>query len=85
MPSAANPVAQVQHSVSADDHVGILQHVLAIDRPEIPLAGAEHHRNDIHFHLVHQAQCKRLPADVAGRETVRSPASSFAFAIAGAT
>src|SRR3712207_8601343 len=43
-PSAAHPVAQVQHPLAPDDHVGVLQQVLAVHRPEVPLAGAEHHR-----------------------------------------
>jgi hypothetical protein len=65
--SAANPVAQVQRPVAADDHVGVLQQVLAVDRPEVPFAGAEHHRHDIHRHLVDQARGEGLPADLARR------------------
>ena len=53
IPSAAKPVEQVQHPVTPDDHVGVLQQVLAVNRPEVPLAGAERHRHDIHRHLVH--------------------------------
>jgi len=45
-PSAANPVAQVQHPVAPDHHVGVLQQVLAAHRPEIPLTGPEHHRHE---------------------------------------
>ena len=50
---AAHPVAQVQHPIAPDDHVGVFQQVLAVHRPEVPLAGAEHHRNDVHRHFVH--------------------------------
>src|SRR5215211_1038738 len=66
-PSAAHPVAQVQHPVAPDDHVGVLQQVLAVHRPEVPLTGPEHHRGDVHRHLVHQAEREGLPADVARR------------------
>jgi len=57
----------VQDPVAPDDQVGILEQVLAGYRPEVALAGAEHHRHDVHRHLVHQAECERLPADVARR------------------
>src|SRR5829696_6280747 len=65
--SAAHPVAQVQHPVAPDHHVRVLQQVLAVHRPEVPLAGPEHHRDDVHRHLVHQAEREGLPADVARR------------------
>jgi hypothetical protein len=45
--SAADPVTQVQHPVALDDHIGLLQEVLAVDRPEVPLAGAEHDGNHL--------------------------------------
>src|SRR5215204_2382292 len=65
--SAAYPVARVQHPVAPDDHVRVLQQVLAVHRPEVLLAGPEHHRDDVHRHLVHQAEREGLPADVARR------------------
>src|SRR5215510_12036224 len=34
--SAANPVAQVQHPIAPDHHVGVLQQVLAVHRAEVP-------------------------------------------------
>jgi hypothetical protein len=40
-PSAANPAAQVQHPVAADVHVRVLEQILAVYRPELPLAGSE--------------------------------------------
>jgi uncharacterized protein DUF1905 len=49
--------------VAAGDEAG----VLGLDRPEVPLARAEDHRHDVHRHLVHQAEGKCLPADIARR------------------
>jgi len=38
IPSAANPIAQVQHAVAADDHVRVFEQVLAVDRTEVAFA-----------------------------------------------
>ena len=46
--SAAHPIAHVEHPVALDHLVGILQQVLCVDRPEVALAGAEHHGRDVH-------------------------------------
>ena len=62
--SAAYPTAQVKHPVALDHHVGILQQVLALDRPEVALAGPEHDGYDVHPHLVDQARGKHLATDV---------------------
>ena len=59
-------IAQVKHPVALD-HVGILQQVLRVDRPEVALAGPEHDRDDVHAHLVDQARGKHLATDVARR------------------
>jgi len=66
--SAANPVPQMKHPVAPDRHVGVLQQVLGVDRPEVRLAGTKHDRHDIHRHLVHEAQGKGLSTDVTGRD-----------------
>ena len=63
----ADPVAQVQHPVTPDDHVRVLQQVLALDRPEVAPTGAEHDRHDVHRDLVDQAFRQRLATDLAGR------------------
>src|SRR6266542_5914360 len=63
--STAHPVAQVKHPVAVDHHVGILQQVLRVDRPEVALAGPEHDGYDVHAHLVDQTCGKHLATDVA--------------------
>jgi ribosomal protein S3AE len=40
--------------------------VLRVDRPEVALAGPEHHRYDVHAHLLDQARGKHLTTDLAG-------------------
>ncbi|BAS11472.1 hypothetical protein AHiyo4_48940 [Arthrobacter sp. Hiyo4] len=42
--STAHPIAQVKDLVALDHHVGILQQVLCVDRPEVALAGPERRR-----------------------------------------
>lgn len=85
-PSAASPAAKVEHAIAADDNVGVLQQVLAIDRAEVPLARAEHNWDDVHRYLVHQAQRQGLPTDVARRHGDDTRASElFALAMAAAT
>jgi hypothetical protein len=36
--STADPIAQVKHPVALNHHVGFLQQVLPVDRPEVALA-----------------------------------------------
>src|SRR6476619_8420244 len=80
--SAANPVPQMKHPVAPDRHVGVLQQVLSVDRPEVRLARTKYDRHDIHCHLIHEPQAKaRPPAATAPTATVRSPARSLAFPI----
>jgi ABC-type multidrug transport system ATPase subunit len=62
--STAHPIAQVKHPVALNHHVGILQQVLCVDRPEVALAGPEHDGYDVHAHLVDQARGKHLATDV---------------------
>src|SRR4026208_1398249 len=64
--SMAHPIAQVKHPVALNHHVGILQQVLRVDRPEVALPGPEHDGYDVHAHLVDQACGKRLATDVSG-------------------
>jgi hypothetical protein len=49
--STGHPIAQVKHPVALNHHVRILQQVLRMDRPEVALAGPEHHGYDVHAHL----------------------------------
>ena len=64
----AYAIAQVKHSVALNDHVGILQQVLGIDRAEEALAGAEYDGGDVHAHLVHETRGEELAANVSGRD-----------------
>src|SRR4051795_12894480 len=64
--SPAHPIAEVKHPVALNHHVRFLQQVLRADRPEVALAGPEHHGYDVHAHLVDQARGKHLATDVAG-------------------
>ena len=62
----------MKHSVALNHHVGILQQVLRVDRPEVALAGPEHHGYDVHAHLVDQTRGKHLATGcVAGRRSAR--------------
>ena len=65
-PSTTHPVAQAKHPVALNHHVGILQQVLCVDRPEAALAGPEHDGDEVHAHLVDQARGQNLATDVAG-------------------
>ena len=67
-------MAQVQHPVALDHHVGILQQVLCVDRPEVALAGPDHHGRDVHGHLVDEPRGQHLATDVAGGDLDRAPA-----------
>lgn len=57
---------QVKHPVAPDDHVGILQQVLCVDRPKVAFAGPEHDGHEVHADLVDQARGQHLAADVTG-------------------
>lgn len=85
--STAHPIAQMKHPVALNHHVGILQQVLCVDRPEGALAGPEHDGYDVLAHLVDQAQGKDTlpPTSPAATSTMRSPASSCALATAAST
>lgn len=61
--------AQVWDPITLDHHVGVLQQVLTVDATEVPFAGIEHDRRDVHRHLVHQARRECLPTHVTRRDT----------------
>jgi hypothetical protein len=52
----------MKYPATLNHDVGILQQVLRVDGPEVPLAAPEHHGHDIHRDLVDQPQGQRLPA-----------------------
>src|SRR5437763_1409259 len=66
--SAADAVAKVQDPVALYDHVRILEQMVIADVAEVPLARTEGDRDDVHRHLIDQAQCQSLAADIACRE-----------------
>src|SRR5690625_73952 len=70
-------VAQVQYPGASDDYVRVLQQVLAVYCAEVALAGAEHHRHDIHGDFVHEPRSERLAADVARVDHHRSVAGEL--------
>jgi hypothetical protein len=57
--------------VALNHHVRILQRLLRLDRPGVPLAGPEHHGYDVHAHLVDQAGGKHLATDIASGDLHR--------------
>src|SRR5216683_72073 len=46
--------------------VGIVQYLLRVEGPEVPLAAPAHHGHDAHRDLVDEPQSEGLPADIAG-------------------
>ena len=81
--STAHPIAQVKHPVALNHHVRILQQVLRVDRPEVALAGPEHHGYDVQrTSSTRPAASTWPPTSPAATSTMRSPASSCALATA---
>src|SRR5260370_28258566 len=73
-------ITQMEHPVALDDHLGILEHQVAVsERPEVRLPPAEDDRHDVDRQVVEEPQRQRLPA------TSPSPASSCARAIPSST
>ncbi len=63
--SAPGAVAQMQHPVALDDHVGVVEQVLGVDGAEEPLARTEDHGHHVHPHDIDEPARERLPAHVA--------------------
>src|SRR5881275_530091 len=56
----------MEHPMSLDDHVGILEHqVVVSQRPEVRLPTSENHRHDIDRHVVDEPKRARLSANLA--------------------
>ena len=78
----------MEHPVALDDHLGILEHQVAVsERPEVRLPPAEDDRHDVDRHVIDEPQRQRLHADVTRAHTPISPwpASSCARAIPSST
>jgi hypothetical protein len=58
--------SEVENSVALDDHMRIVEHVLAFDTAEEAFAAPEDDRDYIHRDFVHESGLEDLAADVAG-------------------
>jgi hypothetical protein len=56
----------MEHSATVKHDVGVLQQVLRVNGPEIPLAAPEHYGHDTHRDLVDRPEGQGLAADIAG-------------------
>jgi hypothetical protein len=65
VPVAVDGVVQVQHAVSLDHHVWVVEEDGAGVAAEEPYPFAHDHRDDVHRYLVDEARRERLSADVA--------------------
>ena len=63
-------ITQMEHSVAVDDHLGILEHQVAVgESPEVRLPPAEDDRHDVDRYMVDESQRQCLPADLTRAHT----------------
>ena len=68
----------MEHSVALDDHLGILEHQVALgESSEVRLPPAEDDRDDVDRHVVDEPRRQRLTADLTSANTNLPLASQF--------
>src|SRR5215203_1810114 len=68
--ASTHRIAQMEHPVALGDHLGILEHQVAVgERPEVRLPPAEDDRHDVDRHVVDEPQRQRLPTDLTRAHT----------------
>src|SRR5438477_9061275 len=55
----------MKYPATLNHDVGILQELLRVEGPEVPLAAPEHHGHDVHRNLVDEPEGEGLPTDIA--------------------